>query len=422
MFTTAKGGSSPWLILFLSLTLAVSGCAADSVPEHQPPTPDQEHVARIEAELEARVSLGLASELPPPMSREQRELVELTHYRRQVADDMRLGVDAAMTPLAVAAAVFAINGPADLLLAVVPVHKLGKAVDAAREGIRVRRGSRRARKLTKLHSQFDALLPESGKEFLRLAGALKSADRKALKVIHRRVGDDKVIVSLMRKHLDGAADVRWIAGKLEQGKLDRTFVRRYSFDKDIIEDITEHDAHISWRTLQAVVEGETVSKTAREVLRNKLAGLMGERVAHQRLMSRDYVRRALNLHSTGPLISARGVRYTGGSLDIVAYTQDRRAVIAEVKNWAADSWAKSSRTVLGQLRKHERGIEELLTSGDETRSVAARVLIVNRRGYYGWARERREEFEDKVTALGWRVDYFDADRIKHYRAVIDDLR
>ena len=422
MSMTAEGRYSRALVLLLSLSLAAAPGCGDNAPDDNWPTPEEQHLASIEAELQAQVSAGLESQLPPPMSRERRDLVELTHYRRRIADDMRQSVDSAVAPLVMAAAIFAVNGPVDLMLAVVPVHKLGNAFDFAKEGLRLRRGSRRSRKLLELHRELDAVLPAYGKEFLHLAGALKTADRKALKIIHKRVAQDKVIHTLMRRHLDGAADVRWIAGKLEQGKLDRTFVRRYTFDADIIEDITDHHAHVSWRTLQAVVESETVTDPARQVLRNKLAGLMGERVARARIASSAYARRVLKLKADDKIVSARGLGYSGGSLDVAVYSEKGLAAFAEVKNWGTSSWVSNWREVVAQLSKHDRGIRETLAAGDETRTVAAKILVVTRQGYYGWEKTKRKVFREQVTGLGWRLDFIDGSRIKDFRSILDDLR
>lgn len=123
--------------------------------------------------------------------------------------------EAALAPLAITAALFAVDGPVDLLLNVVPVGKLGRAYHRGKEALR----ARKARKLTdQMVSDFARDLEEEHKHILRLVQHLSRAELKALKTIHRHTGSQAVFTALLDRHVRHSADVRWIAAKLERRK------------------------------------------------------------------------------------------------------------------------------------------------------------------------------------------------------------
>lgn len=424
MDTAERPMWAPMLVGGLVHCLVMAGCGSDAPMR---PTPQEERLVQVRMELEHHVERGLEADLPAPMPAEQVDVTEAVLHRRQVADTMTGAVQVSMAPLAVAAAFFAIDGPVDLLLAVVPIDKFGKAYELARLGFRTRKANRRAKKLIQLQDEFKALLSRNEREFLRLAGALRASERQALKVIHQRGNSAALIQTLMRRHLDRDADIRWIASKLEDGKLDRAFARRYTFDKDIVEDITEYDANIPWSTLQRVVQGKRVDDVDRDALVGKLAGLMGERVARERVDSPAFVNKFL--HPGDRVVSIRGMRYARGmgghqgSLDIVAVTDSGKAVFGEVKNWSAETWEKSWKSTLDHLRRHDQGIDEFLDASHESRTVAAKILFVRREGFQAWDNEQlRKQFESKLSKLGWRLEYLPSDDIKSFSTIIDDLR
>lgn len=412
-----------WLAFLSTLSTANPGCASDAPVS---PSPDEEHLMRLQVELDMRVEHGLQSALPQPMPPEQVELTEAMLYRRQVADKMAGRVQESIAPIAIAAALFAVDGPVDLLLSVVPFDRLGRVGEIAHQALRTRKHNRRSRKLIELQHRFEARLSHNEREFIRLAGALKASERQALKVIHQRTGSANLIQTLMRKHLENDADVGWIADKLQRGKFERAFVTRYTFDKDIVHDIDGYDAHIPWRTLQAVVDGRRVDPDERAALARKLAGLMGERAAHQIVSSPAFARAYLGagdrVVSVRGMSYKRGMRGATGSIDIVAFTRHRQAVFAEVKNWSANTWDKSWNDVIAQLGRHDHGIAEILDTGHESRTLAAKVLFVSRRGFEAWEPNKANRLKRTVSKRGWRVKNIPSNDIKGFDAIIDDLR
>lgn len=413
------------LTIAAALSVAATSCGSDTV---KPPTFEEQQLADLQAELDAHVEIGLEPDLPRTMSYEQREITEIAQYRRRVADDMGIRARVSMAPLAIAATFFAVDGPVDFMLSVIPLDKLGEAVTVARHAFRLRDRAQHSNKLIKLQRQFESALSERSREFLQLSQALTSDERRALRALHKRTASKNIVHMLMRKHLDHTADVRWIAGQLERGAIDRAFVQRFTFDKDIVEDITDYDANISWRTLQDVVARRPVMPSARASLNRKIAGLMAERAARQMLASPGFAARYLR--TAQPIATVTGLRYqrgmprgTQGSLDIIGSTRDGHMVFVEVKHYASGSWNERWQRVVAQLERHDGGIEEHLSDSRTSRRVAAKVLMVSQRGYDEWDdNKQRSAFLARLQRIHWQLALIPSNRINSFNTLIDSLR
>lgn len=411
--------------------LTTAGCLAG---DNDPPASEKERATLLQYELENLIEEGHDAELPPPMQPERLMLLELKLHRRQVAEGMVTQARSAMVPLALAASMLAPEGAVDLLLSITPVHKLDKAAELGREALQVRRGNKQSRKLLKLYKDFERLLPEDATEFLQLAQKLSRAERRALKTIHRHTHSVNLVQTLMDKHLRGHADVRWIAGKLQREPVDAAFARRFTFDADMVEEYTNHDANPSWKVLESVVERRSVTKEERASLAVKVKGLMGERAAADIVRSPAFSSRHLKQSRQEPPALARGMRYRRassagkpGSIDIVVFGQSTsEALFIEVKNMNRDSWNRGAeRTrVLEQLARHNEGIEDILARGYERRTVAGRVLMVADDGYKNGiaAKLEREAFETAAGELGWTVEFIPANDIASFDMLIDALK
>ena len=318
--------SAPLLAAVLAPVLlgAVAlGCGADNGDN------GEEHSTSEEADLAAVIEAGLEYQRPPPLSYEEETYYGVTLHRRQVAGEMSDSTVAVMAPVALAAAIFAVEGPADLVLAVFPVHKLGKAVEIGRNAIKLRKKDKKARGLVKAMRRFTKELDADARGFLELAGKLSRAERRAVKQVSRRTGSVKVVESLVRKHVEGSADLVWIAKKLKQKKIDGDFAQRFTFDGDLVAELTLYPAHPSWRTLQNVVEGGPVEPGARAALMRKLKGLLGERAAADFVRSKAFARK----YTKGSFTIRRGAGYgKHQSIDIVAASDRGEILFAEVKN------------------------------------------------------------------------------------------
>ena len=121
------------LVAALLALVFAAGSACDRNAETRL-EPVDERSARERADLDRLIEAGLQSELPPPMPPEEQELYSVKLHRQQVAGEMATQAAAALAPLALAAAVFLPQGPADLVLAIFPLHHLGKAADVAERG------------------------------------------------------------------------------------------------------------------------------------------------------------------------------------------------------------------------------------------------------------------------------------------------
>ncbi|MEM9489234.1 MAG: hypothetical protein AAGC55_08820 [Myxococcota bacterium] len=407
-----------WLAL---VGTATSGCAADA---HDDDSSEDSSFGDEERELAELVEAGLIYQMPAPLADDQRQLYELTLERRQVAEDMAGQTRAVLVPLAVAAALFAPEGAAELALSILPVHRVGRAVEVARDAFKLRKKDRKARKLGKFADEFLREFDAEGRDFITLANKLARADRRALKGIFRHTGSPRLVHALMRRHLSRTADVRWIAAQLDRGTLRPDTARRLTFDAGLVDNFTGHRSYPSWRTLQLLVEdaaarrqgrvlpdGHRASRGARSALAGKVKGLFGERAAAELVSSPAFA--AKYLGRPGTLTTRRGLSYRDKHcLDIVAFGDADELVVAEVKNWSADSWSNQQfrDRLLDQLDRHEAGIAAVQRDATGTRRLVGKVLIVERTGYLRGMNTlgslRRTQFEDEVLARGWMFEDF----------------
>lgn len=413
----------------LALALAPLSMAPGCVDD-QAPSPRKQQLDEIEIELDALIEERLAAQVPPPIPEDELTVYRLRQHRVQVADEMAAQAGAALAPLAVAAALFAPEGAADLLLNVFPIHKLGSAKRVARRAFKQHKRNRQSRSLLGLRKQFVHMLPDDAREFVRLAEVMTRAERRALKRIYKHTRSEKLLRTLMHKHVRGHADVTWIAGKLHTGKLHGEFARRFTFDADFVEHFTHYEANPSWRVLQDVVEGRVVDAGARASLASKVVGLLGERAARDTVQTKTFRERffkgAPDLRSGRGISYRRGHRYgERGSIDIAAFSEVDDALFVEVKTWSAETWANGKRRqeILDQLERHNAGVAEILAAGSRSRSVAGKVLMVAGDGFRGWGTDRmRGEFVKQIQKLGWTLEKMPNRRIRSFDQLIDDLR
>lgn len=371
---------------------------------------------KASSSLDAYIEDKLLERLPP-VDADVLEVLSVERERRRLAADMDQAAGAVLGPLAVAAVFFVPEGPVDLFLSVFGGDKLGDMYHAGKRAI----AARRAKRLGTQHvDEFARYLDDGTTEFLDLARQVSRNDRRALRVIYEHTESRTLVMALLRKRAVEDADVEWIAKKLASGRIDTEFARRFTFDTDLVEDITTYKAAPSWRVLQEVVEGRAVDPGVRNSLASKLAGLLGERAAAERVGEAQFLARYFE-HPVATQVK-RGVPYGhNGSVDIVAHGHDAKCMMVEVKNWSSVTWMNQGERnkVLKQLTRHNHGIEEIR----QGREVAARVLMVTDDGYtYGMARADREDFAAKVRALGWTIELIPSDRIGTFGQLIEDLR
>ena len=170
-----------WWAWLLCVTCALGGCNGGDDP-----TVDELYAPDMQAELDALVDQGLEDELPPRLAEDELIEVEVRLHRRQIGSDTVAAAAGVMAPLAVAVAMFAPEGAVDLVLAVMPVHKLGKAMEVAREAFDVRRANKRSKKLIELLEDFQSHLSGDAAEFLRLAGRMSRDERRAIRALADR--------------------------------------------------------------------------------------------------------------------------------------------------------------------------------------------------------------------------------------------
>lgn len=408
----------------LALALAFgTACGGDADVDLGIP---DERRARERADLDWLIESGLQSELPPPMQREEQEFYEVKLHRRQIADKIAARTESALAPLAVAAAVFAPQGAADLVLSVFPVHRLGEAAEFARKAWMLRATNKRSRRLITLHKQFETELSDDARAFFQLAQKLRRAERRALETLAQHTGSPSVVSTLMARHLRGEADVVWLASKLKRKHIDKDFVRRFTFDGDFVKEFSTYDAHPSWSVLKDVVVGRTVADGKRNSLMYKLHGLLGERAAAD--MLQGPVLAARYFKSTSRVLIGRGVSYRTlrgreGSIDIMARC-DGKVLFAEVKNLAAKSWSEAGQArILAQLKRHNRGIEAITARSNEPGTVTGKVLMVAEKGYdEGMRGDRQKTFAEALEKLGWTLELIPARRIPSGDAVINSLK
>lgn len=247
--------------------LAMCGCAHDVNGNGQHSTAlEEENLTTAQEQLAEWQSAMRRAELRP-LSSEEIAVIEYKSERRRYFERIRDETGRLMVPLVITLSLFASEGPVDLLLSVYPPARLGRVRGVARKV----RAARRARKNTrKLLDEFGRGLDGASREFLYLAGKLSRKELEALWVISRRTRSPEVMHKLLRKHVAGQADVRWIAEMVKKNKFDGQFVERFSFGGDLLEDFTLYDANPSWKTLERAVKGHKISPGARGALAHKV--------------------------------------------------------------------------------------------------------------------------------------------------------
>lgn len=416
---SARRGVVTALVCLLCLHLA--GCAGGGAvaPGVLEPTP-----------LTHYIEEQLIDQLPPEDDSVEL-LTDMKLERRGYGVRIRESTQRAMAPLLLAASLFVVEGPVDLLLTVVPGHKLGKLFAKGKEAIHLARSKR----LTQKHlDEFAKLLQRDRRSaaFLQRAVQLGKKQQRALRRIHQRTRSEAVVRRLLKQHVDHDADLVWIAGRLQQAekRLGRgegaVLVRRFTFGNDLLEDITVYSANPSWAALQQVVENKPLAAKTRASLASKVTGLLGERAAYERLQRGGLIRKYIKRDGAVFTAIDRGVPYRKGSVDIVAYTDKNELVVAEVKNWGLGTWQdpRSLRKLFAQLKRHNEGLSQIRRGGDAVVSnVSAKVLFVAEDGYKAWGdRGQREAFEKAVNHRGWTIELIPSETIWTFGDLIDVIR
>ena len=310
--------------------------------------------------------------------------------------------------------IFAVEGPVDLLLAVAPVHKLGKAFTLGKDAMAARRTRKAADKLVK---EFGEHLDDEAKAFLKTASKLSKAEVKALKKIHAAVGSQSVITTLMDRSIRGTADLTWIAKKLNSKKIDGDFVRTF----------TEFEAAPSWKAFQSVVEKQPISADARAGLASQLVGFLGEEAAAKMAKTDVFAKAVFKGRKGAKLTVTQGAKYGDNkSFDLLGVSDKAELVFGEVKNWAAGTWSTASKRteIIDQLKRHNAGVPEV-TSALYRRSsdVQAKVLFVADRGFKdGLDAKAAMKFRKEVSELGWDIQLIPESEIADFGSLIDRLR
>ena len=429
MSQTSRRRTAPVIGLICLALVFGPGCRHDVDDDDDAVVRIDEYRASNEQQLDDLVERGLEHQLPPPLSEAEQDLQEAKLERARVADDMAIDARAAMAPIAMAAAIFALDGPADLLLSVVPLDKFGDAARLVKRGLKLRRQNKRARQLIKHYDDLLGELDGETRAFVRLASKLQRGQRRALKTIDRHTSSPAVIRLLMRKQLKHDADVVWIAKRLEAGKLDGEDVRRFTFDADFVRAFTQYEANPSWKVLMDVVEGRVVPDGKRGSLASKLTGLLGERAAARMVRKRAFAAKLFGSDAF-PLTVQRGVGYRGvygraafhGSLDIVGLTGGDRALVGEVKNWAVGTWQLTfmRQRLFDQLEKHNAGIP--LLEDVARRPTIVKVVLVSGDGFGKLGRNAKKEVEEELKRLEWAIESIPSRTIEDFGSVIDGLR
>jgi hypothetical protein len=375
------------------------------------------------------IERGLLDQIPPP-DEDVEFLVDMKMERRAYGRAVVEETRRASAVFVLGLSVFAVEGPMDLLLAVVPAHKLGKLFGKGKEAMELARAERLGQK----HMDEIGVLLDKDKNaaaFLHWAAKISDGQRRALFVIHRRTGSEAVVTRLLRHQAEYDADVEWIAARLAQADArlasgeSAVLVRRFTFGEDLLEDITLYKANPSWGALQKVVEKKPIAPAARASLASKVDGLLGERAAYERLADPGVMRKLLGRDGRFKTID-RGVPYGRGSMDIVAYTEENALVVAEVKNWAMGTWAdpRSRARLMEQLARHDAGIPKIRRDGDEVVSgVRAKVLFVAEDGFLAWGDDEiRNDFIELIARRGWVVELIPSQQIRTFGELIDAIR
>lgn len=232
---------------------------------------------------------------------------------KNYAERIRQKTNAAMAPLIFIAELFEIDGPVDLLLAVVPVEKIGtKVFNLGKDAIKARRASKAEKLLIK---EFEQTLDQESKAFIKLARGLKKEEVRAVKAIRKYVKSDAVIVQLMTKAVEDGANLEWIAKKLKDKKLDEGFIRGFM----------NAESHPSWAAFEQVVQGtaQDLERAERGDLGGKMKGLLGEEAALRRIETKALKAAVLEERAGARFISVWREAVYGGekSIDIVATKQ-----------------------------------------------------------------------------------------------------
>lgn len=174
-----------------------------------------------------------------------------------------------------------------------------------------------------------------------------------------------------------------------------------------------------------------MDKNTRAIMASKLRGLMGERAAREIVQSRafrsKYLQRPDQSLASG-LGANYGVRYgkNNSSIDIMVYSQQQEAVFVEVKTWSAETWLMDGQQqkLFDQLGRHDSGILEFRSNADETRTVAAKVLMVEQSGFEAAlsAEADRKAFMDKLDGTGWVLEIIPSRDVPSFGDIIDGLR
>jgi hypothetical protein len=351
---------------------------------------------------------------PPdrPLSDVEQQIADYQAANQAYAETIRQKTEQAVQPLIFIASLFEIDGPVDLLLAVMPVDKIGaKIFSLGKDAIK----ARKARKLEQLLAKEFGHLDEEAKGFLKLARAMSKREVRALKTINEAVKSHGLIEALMKRSIKGTADLEWIAKKLEKGKIDADFIRGF----------TKAESGPNWRVFEDIVEGRKVTEKERSSIASKLTGFLGEEAAEKAVKTEGFARRMLG-GRTGAKIETimREVPYGGAkSLDLLAISDKSELIVGEVKHWSTETWMTDSKKLLAQLDRHNAGIGEVAKAMSRRASdVKQKLLFVSRDGFLALAGRTRTAIQDEVLARGWRIELISDSDIQTFGNLIDRLR
>lgn len=355
-----------------------------------------------------------AAENPPDrsLSAEEREIADYQAANKVYAETIRQKTEQAVQPLIFIASLFEIDGPIDLLLAVMPVDKIGaKLFSLGKDAIK----ARRARKLEQLLAKEFGHLDEEAKGFLKLARAMSKKEVRALKTINEAVKSHSLIEALMRRSIKGTADLEWIAKKLEKGKIDADFVRGF----------TKAESGPSWKIFEDIVEGRKVPEEGRSSLASKLVGFLGEEAAEKAVKGEGFAKRMLG-GRVGAKIETimREVPYGGGkSLDLLAISDKSELIVGEVKHWSVETWLTDKKKLLDQLDRHNAGIAEVAKAMSRRASdVKQKILFVSGEGFRALEPRELRKIIDDVRARGWKIEVVADSDIETFGHLIDRMR
>lgn len=355
-----------------------------------------------------------AAENPPdrPLSAEEREIADYESANKAYAETIRQKTEQAVQPLIFIASLFEIDGPIDLLLAVMPVDKIGaKLFSLGKDAIK----SRRARKLEQLLAKEFGHLDEEAKGFVKLARAMSKSEVRALKTINEAAQSHTLIVALMKRSIAETADLKWIAKQLEKGRIDANFIRGF----------TKAESGPAWNVFEDIVEGRKVADKTRNSLASKVTGFLGEQAAEKLVKTESFAKSMLGGRVGAKVEQVlREVPYRGGkSLDLVAISEKSELIIGEVKHWSTETWMTDSKKVLDQLDRHNAGILEVAKAMSRRASdVKKKVLFVSANGFNGVDKLARNKIIAAVESRGWVVERIRDSDIETFGNLIDRLR